>query len=75
MCVRDLRLGKFRGLKVKDSVEMYMEHTRVYPNARVRVKDEGDDSWNVSRSSSSVYDVGRRADEVLAAERLFAVYG
>ena len=55
---------------------MYMEQTRVHPNARVRVKDEGDDSQNVaSRSSSSVYDVGRRADEILAAERLFTVYG
>ena len=29
---------------MKDSVEMYMEQTRVHPNARVRVKDEGDDS-------------------------------
>ena len=44
MCVRDLRLGKFRGLKVKDSMEMYTEHMRVQPNARVSVKDEGDDS-------------------------------
>jgi len=26
------------------SVDMYMEHTRMHPNVRVRVKDEGDDS-------------------------------